>query len=105
MRSLKLLLALLVIIHHARGHAVLVGSYLAHPARGAQLDPGALRDGPIGDVGTRLCPLSAARGTVAEVDAAGAPLVIHGRDRGVGRPPMPTKPGHRLAPQRAGSAG
>ena len=74
-----------------------IGGDLAHPAVRAQLHAGADRGGPVGDVGAGLGALGAARGAVAEVDAGRAALVIRRGDRGVGRPPVPAQPVHRLA--------
>jgi hypothetical protein len=40
---------------------------------------------------------------MAEIDAARASLVIDGGDRGIGRPPVPAEPVHRLGEQCAGA--
>ena len=98
---LEMLLALGVVIDHAGGHAVLVDRDLANPAARAQLDAGADRMRPIGDVGRGLGALRAARRAVAEIDAAPAAVVIGGGDGGVGRPPVPAELVHRLAEARA----
>src|SRR6516162_8542993 len=68
----------------------------------AQLDPGAQRMRPIGDVDARLGALRATRCAVAEVDALGAPVIFGCGDRDVGRPPMPTQSVHRLRVTSAG---
>ena len=102
--GLKLLLALGIIIDHAGGHAVCVDRDLANPAHRAQLDAGADRMRPIGDVGAGLGALRAARQAVAEVDAARPPLVVRRGDRRVRRPPVPAELVHRLAEPRAGFA-
>ena len=102
--GLKLLDAVRVVIHDSRGHAVLICRDLAHPALRAQLDAGPPRRGPIGDVGARLRPLRASRCAMAQINAARASLVIHGGDRGIGRPPVPAEPIHRLGQHRAGAA-
>src|SRR6516164_8141361 len=93
-----------IVIHDPRGHAVLVRRDLAYPAMRAQFDTGALCGRPIGDVGARLCSLCASRRAMAEIDAARAAFVIHSRDRGVGRPPMPAEPVHRLRQLSPGTA-
>ncbi len=104
MRRLELLDAVLVVIDHARGHAVLVGGDLAHPAMGAQLDAGADRVRPIGDVGRGFCALRAGRRAMAEIDAARAALIVRGRDRRVRRPPVPAELVHGLADDGAGQS-
>ena len=96
-----MLVALGVVIDRAGGHAVLVDGDLAHPAQRAQLDAGADRQRPIGDVGRGLGALRAARRAMAEIDAARAALIIGGGDGGVGRPPVPAELVHRLAEARA----
>ena len=58
---------------------------------GAQLDAGADRGGPVGDVGACLGALRAARGAMGEIDALGTSLIILRGDRAVGRPPMPAE--------------
>ena len=70
----------------------------------AQLDAGAQRGGPIGDVGRRLRALRAGGRAMAEIDAAGAALVVGGRHRGVRRPPVPAELVHGLADDRTGAA-
>jgi len=69
----------------------------------AQLNAGPPRCGPIGDVRARFGPLRASWCAMAQIDAARASLVIHGGDRGIGRPPVPAKPVHRLRQHRAGA--
>src|SRR6202048_5311071 len=96
-----MLFALGGIIDRARRHAVLVERNLAHPAQRTQFDAGADRMRPIGDVGRSLGALRTARRAVAEIDAARAPFIIGGGDRGVGRAPMPAELVHRLAETRA----
>ncbi len=83
---------------------MLVAGDLAHPAARAQFDPGTDGGGPVGDVGARLGALRAARRAVREVDALGAPLVVLGRDRAVGRPPMPSQPVQSARQRHAGPA-
>ena len=70
---LELLDAVLVVIDDARGHAVLVGQDLAHAAMGLELDAGADRVRPIGNVGRGFCALRAGRRAMAEIDAARLP--------------------------------
>ena len=77
---------------------------LANPAHRAQFDAGADRMRPIGDVGTGLGALRAARRAVAEVDAARPPLIVCRGDRRIRRPPVPAELVHRLAEPRAGFA-
>src|SRR6266446_9863774 len=86
-----------VVIDNAGGHAVLVDRDFADPAQRAQFDAGADRMRPIGDVGTGLGALRAARRAMTEVDAARPPLVIGRGDRRIGRPPVPAELVHRLA--------
>ena len=93
-----------VVVDRAGRHAVLVGGDLAHPAARAQLDAGADRQRPVGDVGAGLGALRAARRAVAEVDALRAALVGCGGDGGVGRPPVPAELVHRPGIARAGLA-
>jgi hypothetical protein len=62
----------------------------------AQFNAGALRHGPVGDIGARLRSLCAGGSAMAEIYAARPPLVIHGRDRRVGGPPVPAEPVHCL---------
>ena len=81
---------------------MLVGQDLAHAAMGLELDAGADRVRPIGDVGRGFGALRAGRRAMAEIDAARPALVIHRRDRGVRRPPVPAELVHGLADQRAG---
>ncbi len=102
--GLELLDAILVIVHDAAGHAVLIGRDLAHPAMRAQLDACAQRHRPVGDVRARLRALRATRRAVAEIDAARPPLIIDGRNRGIGRPPVPAELVHGLREPRAGTA-
>ena len=102
--GLKLLLALGVVIDHAGSHAVFVDRDFTHPAARAQLDAGADRERPIGDVGRGFGALRATRRAVAEIDAARAPFIIGGGDGGVGRPPVPAELVHRLAEAGAGLA-
>ena len=83
---------------------MLVGGDLAHPAARAQLDAGADRVRPVGDVGARLGALRAARRAMAEIDAGRAAVVVGGGDGGVGRPPVPAQLVHRLGVARAGLA-
>src|SRR5882757_4481082 len=68
--GLKLLDAILVVIHDAGCHALLIGGDLAHPAMRAKLGAGAQRHRPVGDVGARLCALRACRRAMAEIDAS-----------------------------------
>ena len=70
---------------------MLVGGDLAHPAARAQLDAGADRRRPIGDVGAGLGALRAARRAMAEIDAVRAAFVIRRGDRAVRRPPVPAE--------------
>src|SRR5438046_10621333 len=69
----------------------------------AQFDAGALGEGPIGDARARLRTLRPPRRAMSEIDTACPPLVIHGRDGGVGRPPVPAQPVHRFRQYRAGA--
>src|SRR6202043_3414964 len=73
----------------------------ANPAQRAQFDAGADRMRPVGDVGTALGALRAARRAVTEVDTAPAPFIVGRGNRGVGRPPVPAELVHRLAEARA----
>ncbi|MHC2715412.1 hypothetical protein ACVIWV_005133 [Bradyrhizobium diazoefficiens] len=59
---------------------------------------------PIGDIGRGFGALRAGRRAMAEIDAAGPALIIHGRDRGVRRPPVPTELVHGLADDRTGQS-
>ncbi len=59
---------------------------------------------PVGDVDARLGALRAPRRAMAEVDALGAALVLPGRNRDVGRPPVPAELVHRVRTARAGPA-
>ena len=72
-------------------HVAVVHGDLADPAVGAKFDPGALRHGPIGDVGAALRPLGAARVARPEVQALVATVVRTGDDGAVGRPPVPAE--------------
>ena len=101
---LELLAPVGVVVDRAGRHAVLVGGDLAHPAARAQLDAGADRERPVGDVGAGLGALRAARRAVTEVDAARPALVVGRGDAGVGRPPVPAELVHRLGVARAGLA-
>ena len=101
---LEMLLAFAVVVDDAGRHAVLVERDLADAAERAQLDAGADRMRPIGDVGRGLGALRAARRAVAEIDAAAAAVIVGRGDRRVGRPPVPAELVHRLAEARAGLA-
>ena len=68
-----------------------------------QLDAGADRVRPIGDVGRGLRALRAGRRAMAEIDAARPALVVHRRNGGVRRPPVPAELVHGLADHRAGA--
>src|SRR3954469_5880043 len=96
--------AVRIVIDDTRCHAVLVGCDLAHPAVGAQLNSGALRRGPVGNVGARLGPLGATGCAMAEINAARPSLVINRRDGCVGWPPVPAELVYRASQQGAGPA-
>jgi hypothetical protein len=102
--GLKLLDAIVVVVHDAGCHAVLIGRDLAHPAMRTQLDTGAQRDGPVGDVSARLRSLRAGRRAMAQIDASRAPLVIDGCHRRIGGPPVPAELVHCLGKTGAGAA-
>jgi hypothetical protein len=66
----------------------------------ALLDAAADRVRPVGNVGRRFGALRAGRRAMAEIDAARPALVVHRRDRGVRRPPVPAELVHGLADLR-----
>src|ERR1700749_322628 len=94
--------AVLVVIDDAGGHALVIGQDLAHPAMGLELDAGADRMRPIGDVGGGLRALRAGWRAMTEIDAACPALIIRRCARRVRRPPVPAELVHGLADQRAG---
>src|SRR5262245_52944255 len=64
---------------------------LAYAAARPQRDALAERDRPVRDVGAPLGALRTAEQAGAGVDAGRTSLVLAGRDRAVGRPPVPSE--------------
>src|SRR5947209_52206 len=65
---LKALDSVGVVIHDARGHAVLVGRDLTYPTMSAQFNASAARGRPVSDVGARFRPLRAGGCAMAQID-------------------------------------